>query len=60
MGVGQELTNWLKGVGHAFSFMLARFISSGQTRSFSQWYTHSIALSLKPFIYQDICILKEL
>ena len=32
-GVGQELTNGLKGVGHAFSFMLERFISSGQTRS---------------------------
>ena len=57
--MGQELTNGLKGVVNAFSFMLGRFISSGQTRSYNM-VSHSIVLSLEPFIYQDIRILKEL
>ena len=40
-------------------FRLARFISSAKL-AVKIWYTHRLALSLEPFICQEILTLEEL
>ena len=42
MGVGQELTNGLKGVGHVFSFMLKQ-----KQKKVSVWINQEVQLGIR-------------